>query len=123
MSIESDLLRMLEPAVRPGNLPAPSRQVTQPIEQQSFDDLLRQAAGVDGESAATAERIASLDGIDGDPADATQLGAAQSDETARGATIGKPADLLGSLGGVGHVENESLREVLAANKRSPEASQ
>jgi hypothetical protein len=38
-----DLLRMLEPAVRPGNLQPAARGSRLPIEQQSFEALLREA--------------------------------------------------------------------------------
>lgn len=44
MAGESQLLRMLEPAVRPAGAPAPHRPPQAPIERQSFEQLLRDAA-------------------------------------------------------------------------------
>lgn len=44
MAYEAELLRRLEPAVRPAGAPAPNRPPTAPIEQQSFDQLLDDAA-------------------------------------------------------------------------------
>lgn len=46
MGREVDLLRMLEPAVRPGNLPAPRHGATPPIEARSFESLLEEAQTV-----------------------------------------------------------------------------
>jgi hypothetical protein len=40
---EVDLLRRLEPAVRPGNLPAPMREAAQPFEARSFESILNEA--------------------------------------------------------------------------------
>jgi hypothetical protein len=43
MANEGELLRRLEPAVRPGNLPAPKREATQPFEARSFESILDEA--------------------------------------------------------------------------------
>ena len=51
MGHEAQLLRMLEPAVRPGNLPAPARVPTLPVEQRDFESLLQEAAAA-GEAGA-----------------------------------------------------------------------
>lgn len=40
------LLRLLEPAVRPAGLPSAERSVSQPIESQSFDQLLAQVQDI-----------------------------------------------------------------------------
>jgi flagellar operon protein len=50
MSGESELLRRLEPTVRPAGAPAPRVQPTKPVEQRSFEELLVQAAGAAGAS-------------------------------------------------------------------------
>lgn len=48
---------MLEPAVRPGGLPGPSRASAAPIESRSFESLLEEAkaGAMDAGVAATAE--------------------------------------------------------------------
>ncbi len=43
MSQEIDMLRMLEPAVRPAGAPAPTVRPTAPLEQRDFDQLLQEA--------------------------------------------------------------------------------
>ena len=43
MAHEDELLRMLEPAVRPAGAPSRSAAPTRPIEQLEFDALLRRA--------------------------------------------------------------------------------
>jgi hypothetical protein len=43
MAGEAELLRMLEPAVRPAGTPAHPAPPRPPVEQQPFDELLRQA--------------------------------------------------------------------------------
>ena len=44
MNTSNDMLRALEPPVRPAGSPPPHVQPTKPIEHRSFDDLLRDAA-------------------------------------------------------------------------------
>ncbi len=46
MSNEADLLRMLEPAVRPGGLPGPVQRHRVPFESRSFESLLEEAQKV-----------------------------------------------------------------------------
>ena len=43
MGNEAELLRMLEPAVRPGGLPGPLQKPSVPIESRSFESLLDEA--------------------------------------------------------------------------------
>jgi flagellar operon protein len=43
MSDGRELLRMLEPAVRPTGAPAPSTRPQTPVEQRAFDELLKEA--------------------------------------------------------------------------------
>ncbi len=53
MSAGSQLLRMLEPAVRPAGLPGPvARPISKPIESQSFETLLDQARQTESPQAA-----------------------------------------------------------------------
>ena len=46
MSNGGDLLRMLEPAIRPANLPAPTVKPNTPIESRDFDSILDEARGM-----------------------------------------------------------------------------
>ncbi len=78
---------MLEPAVRPGNLPAPGVRGPAPIEQQSFEELLHQAQQTEGGTA----------GADRTPAPA--------------AAVTHPPG-LGGLSGVDHIENPFLRTIV-----------
>ena len=50
MAGEANLLRWLEPAVRPAGAPAPRIQPRPPVDQQSFEQLLRDAGGADAPS-------------------------------------------------------------------------
>ncbi len=90
MSHEAQLLRMLEPAVRPGNLPAPTRPATPPVEQRDFETLLQEAtaqvSGTNDEGAPDAGRT---------PKDSP--------------------DPLAPLGTLGRIENQSLRQLLSAH--------
>ena len=78
-----DLLRMLEPAVRPIGTPARPVQPTAPIEQRPFDQLLAEAQRTQGDPAADIDNV--------EPPSASPLAA---------------------LSGVSHIENGSLRTVL-----------
>lgn len=57
MSQGAELLRALEPPVRPAGSPAPSVKPTAPIERRSFDDLLRDAASAAGSTQVEPVRI------------------------------------------------------------------
>ena len=48
MSNSAALLRLLEPAVRPGGLPGASKPVSPPLEARDFESLLAEATAVDG---------------------------------------------------------------------------
>lgn len=85
MGRESDLLRMLEPAVRPGGLTASQRPTTRPIEDKDFESLLAEARA---QPAAEAEPQT-------------------LDQPARG------HDPLRSLAGTDRIENASLRQLVA----------
>jgi hypothetical protein len=99
------LLAMLEPPVRPGNTPAATAGILQrgegdqaalPIEQQSFDALLRNAQ----------THARELLGHD-DPAnspDAATLNAAHK----------PPTTPLAYLAGLDHIENASVRQIHSA---------
>lgn len=98
MSSESLLLRMLEPAVRPGNLPGPgqARTPVAPVEQQDFESLLAQA------------KVTEVDERVNDTGSVTKL-SMSADKV--------QPNPLASFGGLGGVENESLRQLLARHDR------
>ena len=83
MAHEGELLRMLEPAVRPAGAPSRSAAPARPIEQLEFDALLRRA---------------------GDRADTTPTG----DQP----TESQNAGLLRHLGQLGNIASASLRSTL-----------
>jgi hypothetical protein len=90
MGTSIDLLKMLEPSVRPAGAGGPSKAAGKPpLEAQSFESLLEAAQGLP----------------DGD----------EADSTAAGVTDAKPkkCNPLGSLGGMDRIENESLRQLIA----------
>jgi hypothetical protein len=90
----ADLLRMLEPAVRPVG---PGRCTTprQPVESQSFESLLQEAKQTDAEAG---------------PADAdTNADAAVKSDSPRG-----PGP-LSELSRLDAIENSALRQLLARN--------
>lgn len=93
------LLKMLEPAVRPGQVGSPSARPTPlPMEQQSFESLL-------------ASRM-TPQGVLDEPGDV-----ATGDETTR------QAGPLGPLAGMGQIENASLRELIARHAQAGEQRQ
>lgn len=89
MSNEAELLRMLEPAVRPGGLPVPSHGRRVPIESRSFESLLEEVQGMAGSANA------------GHPAD----GGSPTSGVARGVTQA----LIAQLAQVDRIENDSMR--------------
>ena len=90
-----ELLRRLEPAVRPDGLSAPRRPVAAPIEQRSFDSVLEEAQDMAGRMDAPGEARV-------EPGDA-------------GTERPSPLPPLGRLD---RVENAALRELIAAPRRS-----
>ena len=100
MSKEVDLLRMLGPAVRPGQVGGAGgsgRRPVAPIEQISFDSVLEQARAMNGAEAA--------------PGDAP---AGQAD------TPGPRASLLDRLAPLDRVANASLRVLMAGRGQQAE---
>ena len=83
-----DLLRLLEPVVRPGGVPGRTRPPTRPIEDRSFEDLLAEARGPS--AAAGAEAGSPGPGEDG-PGEAAHAGP------------------MARLSDVGRIENAVLR--------------
>jgi len=99
MSEASNLLRMLEPAVRPGNLPGPvlpPSAAREPIETQSFESLLEEARQVN------LTEVADLD---------------ESDVSAESRVNKTVTGLLGPLAQIDAVENASLRELIDRTSR------
>ena len=94
MGKELDFLRMLEPLVRPGNLPAPSRTGgNEPVESQSFESLLGR--------------------VKSDAATDTSQGVANTSGSAGGGKATKCETGLAALAGIDKVENSALRELIA----------
>lgn len=83
MGIESQLLRMLEPAVRPDGLGSPTRQPQVPIEARDFDALLAEAQKITED-------------------------ALSPDETQAASKM----DAMRMLGDVSRIENESLLRLI-----------
>jgi len=100
MGQSEDLLRLLEPAVRPGNLPATARAGQPPIEQRSFEALLQEAQ--QGEPASLRESVTTSA-----PA-----------ESARHPNTGA---IFTQLAGVDRIENASLRTLVGGPTRDNEA--
>ncbi len=63
MAQAQQLLRMLEPLVRPGGLPAARVQPHAPVEQQSFEQLLSEAAAAERFSVDPAPKAGSTDQV------------------------------------------------------------
>lgn len=97
MTSGADLLRMLEPAVRPVGAPAPSTRPAAPLEEQSFESLL-----------AEVRQLGTSDGSAQQGVDAAADGAALQDEAAR-----PKANLLGPLSATDAIDNASLRSLVA----------
>jgi len=95
VSQEVQLLRMLEPAVRPGGLPSSAHRITSPIESQSFDSLLAHAQQ---------EKTQNDDQEEG------------SDASSTTPVKDLPNRVLGSLTGLDRVDNASLRELILNGK-------
>jgi len=86
-----DLLRLLEPAVRPGGLPGAAKAPTPPLEQRDFEALLAEARQDPGPAAAAAP--------------------AADDAAAAPAATPKAAPLA-PLGQIDRIENRSLRALI-----------
>lgn len=99
MGKDIDLLRLLEPVVRPGNLPAPSRAAAAPVEEQSFAILLEGAR----------ERASTRAGS------AQEAIAAPSNSHESAAPSFNP---LAILAGPDRIENSALRSLLAQHRES-----
>ena len=101
MSNEADLLRMLEPAVRPGGLPAPAPQQRAPIESRDFESLLDEARSMNADTHQVQE----------DRGLAPSAGHVGQSDSDRGG-------LMGRLAAVDQIENSSLRQLLNGEKAS-----
>ena len=96
MANGTDLLRMLEPAVRPIQLPNGSDvlSVNPPFEKQDFDQLLHEA-----------KMMTAIPAIDSQPAD---IDANQKE---------LQVNVLSELSRIDSIENASLREILNVNRQ------
>lgn len=95
----ANLLRLLEPAVRPGNLPRSAQPSSTPIESRSFDSILEEAQSLNAAGGAAAAR--------GDGENAAPV---------------KQASPLAGLGRIDCVENAGLRDLLARAAASRETT-
>lgn len=95
MASGAELLRMLEPAVRPGNLPALQRPAAQPLEARSFDELLSEAR-------ASASNEATMAG--GADESATVKDETNADALKR--------DLVRQLAQFDRIDNAALRDIV-----------
>ncbi len=96
MGNESELLRMLEPAVRPAGLPGPAKQPHTPIESRSFESLLDEAKQINA--------------VQDQAADDTQS-APPPQQTLR-------TGLIAQLAQLDRIENGTLRGLIETNKSS-----
>jgi len=85
------LLKMLEPAIRPGPMGGSDRPARLPVEQQSFEELLSQ-------------RMTPV--IEADDTDASAA-------DGKAASASKGSGPLGQLARVDQIENASLRDLIA----------
>jgi hypothetical protein len=88
-----DLLRLLEPAVRPGGLPGVAKAPVPPIEERSFEALLEEARQ--------------------DPASAEGQAPAADESTAPSVPKAMP---LAPLGQIDRIENRSLRDLIGGKQ-------
>ena len=95
-----NLLRLLEPAVRPGNLPASAKPANTPIEQRSFESLLEEAQSLNVPSPAEPAL-----------ADLTEM-PAEGGEPA----VKIPAGPLAQLGQIDRIDNPSLRRLISGER-------
>lgn len=103
-----DLLRMLEPPVRPGNL-APPRQPQLPLEQRDFESLLEEARRLGLQVAQVLAMAAASD-----PSAVSQKsGDPQSSAAASAGT--RPLDPLAALD---RIENPAVRQLVIARALS-----
>jgi hypothetical protein len=96
-STNVNLLRLLEPAVRPGGLSGASRAPAEPIEQRSFESLLDEARSIELPGAGAAEP----DLLEGSPEEPPAK---------------KPAGLIGQLAQFDRIDNPSLRRLIAGEQ-------
>ncbi|MEX0776171.1 MAG: hypothetical protein WD042_10730 [Phycisphaeraceae bacterium] len=90
------LLRMLEPAVRPGGLPGPARTPSTLIEDRSFDSILDEVRAMNQPEQDTS---------------GSQAAASPGPEH-------KAPGLVQLLGGVDRIENASLRTIVGTSSSS-----
>jgi len=93
---ELELLRMLEPAVRPDGVSRPTPRRDVPIESRSFDSLLQEARQINATQAQDSQTPAP-------PADTPPL---------------LKAGLIGQLAQIDQVHNSSLRALIAPNTQA-----
>lgn len=121
MSDSSQLLRMLDPSVRPTGTPAPRVQPKQPVDGASFDQLLERAAtdpssGGSRElklSAHARQRLAER-GVELGDSQMQALAAAADRAEAKGAN--ESLMLMDRLGLIVNIPNRTVKTVLPADR-------
>jgi flagellar operon protein len=120
MAGEDQLLRMLEPAVRPAGAPAPTAPPRRPVDQQSFDELLRTAAdAADTQplkvSGHAARRLSQM-GVELNESQVQALTEATDKAARKGAT--ESLMLIERLGLIVNIPNRTVITALSAQRMS-----
>lgn len=117
MSDPANLLRMLEPAVRPAGVPAPQVTPRLPIDQQSFEQVLQTAAGSgDLKISAHAQQRLSQMGVELSDSQVQALSAAADKAAAKGAN--DSLMLLNRLGLIVNIPNRTVITALSEQRMS-----
>jgi hypothetical protein len=111
MTIENDLLRMLEPAVRPVGLPPTGLREQAPFESRSFESFLEEARTINAqEQQGVIEAGAGVDA-----AGSIRLPQAGSVEASRNDASKQPG-WVRRLSGVDRIENGAMRELIGKSQ-------
>ncbi len=118
MADSHDLLRMLEPAVRPTGAPAPSTAPRPPVEHRGFDELLREAGANDPQealrfSAHAVKRLEQM-GVELSEAQLAALEEATGQAAAKGAN--DSLLLMQRLGMIVNIPNRTVVTVLGEER-------
>ncbi len=118
MSDGSELLRMLEPAVRPMGAPGRTHAPQSPMEQRGFDQLLREAEHSDEMdalrfSAHAIERLEQM-GVELSEAQLEALNAATGEAASKGAN--DSLLMMQRLGMIVNIPNRTVVTVLTADR-------
>ena len=116
-SSAAQLMRMLEPAVRPMGTPAPRVAPQTPIEQQDFDEVLRNAQATEPvKISGHAQQRLSQMGVSLDDAQMAALGEATDRAAAKGAN--ESLMLMDRLGLIVNIPNRTVVTALSQQRMS-----